>query len=110
MGEKIPGETQGWKLPSGGERSGHRNNTYVNVLSNGITCDPWKVGNAAKQGGNLSPLIFNFYLNNAMRNISDMNDGCFLVVFYCCSDQEDCCIMVFYLPWFTLARKRVMKG
>ena len=54
------------------------NNTYVNVLFNGITCDPWKVGNGARQGGILSPLIFNFYLNDAIRNISYMNAGCFL--------------------------------
>ena len=37
-----------------------------------------KVGNNARQGSIFSPLIFNYYSSDAIRNVSDIDADCFL--------------------------------
>ena len=54
------------------------NNTYVNVLFNMVETDPWKIGNGTRQGGILSPLIFSFYIDNIISEVSNMVPGCSL--------------------------------
>ena len=54
------------------------NNTFVNLRCNNTVTDHWKVSNGARQGGCLSPLLFSFYVNDMIREISAMNTGCSL--------------------------------
>ena len=51
-------------------------NTSVNTVFNGVGSNPWQIGNGVRQGGILSPLLFSFYVNEAMETISDMKVGC----------------------------------
>ena len=50
-------------------------NTSVNTVFNGVGSNPWQIGNGVRQGGILSPLLFSFYVNEAMETISDMKVG-----------------------------------
>ena len=50
----------------------------VNVLFNGCLGTDWPVGNGARQGGILSGLLFNFYINRMIREISTLPQGCVL--------------------------------
>jgi hypothetical protein len=50
-------------------------NQYVNVCYNNTESNFWKIGNGARQGAILSPLIFNFYVNDILEAITEM-DGC----------------------------------
>jgi hypothetical protein len=51
-------------------------NQFINVSFNGITGEEWKLGNGTRQGGITSPLLFNFYINCVLEDISKMNVGC----------------------------------
>ena len=53
-------------------------NSYVNTSFNNVKSDSWKVGNGVRQGGILSPLLFGFYLNYVIEEISCMPIGCSL--------------------------------
>lgn len=52
------------------------NNQYVNVIFEEIKSASWKIGNGVRQGGIISPLLFNFYINDILNTISEMNIGC----------------------------------
>ena len=51
-------------------------NTFVNISCNSVLTDQWKVGNGTRQGGILSPLLFCFYINDALDETSKMSIGC----------------------------------
>ena len=51
-------------------------NSYVNTRFNGVNSDSWKVGNGVRQGGILSPLLFGFYIDSVLEEISGMSEGC----------------------------------
>ena len=53
-------------------------NTYVSVSFNKVTGDSWKVGNGTRQGSAISPFIFNYYINDMIREIGEMDVGCCL--------------------------------
>ena len=53
-------------------------NTYINTLVNNMKTDPWRAENGTRQGGILSPLLFSFYINEMIDEISEMNVGCSL--------------------------------
>ena len=49
---------------------------FVHTLFNGLKGVPWKIGNGARQGGILSPIIFSFYIDYVLKSVSEMNVGC----------------------------------
>ena len=49
---------------------------YVHVKYNEHKGQDFKVGNGARQGGILSPLIFNFYVTDMINEILKMSVGC----------------------------------
>ena len=51
-------------------------NTTVSTVFNGFVGSDWQVGNGARQGGILSGLMFNFYINDAIKAISALPQGC----------------------------------
>ena len=51
-------------------------NTFVRTLFNGIRGSDWQVGNGTRQGGVMSGLLFNFYLNELMKEICALPQGC----------------------------------
>ena len=51
-------------------------NTFVHTLFNGFKGVPWKVGNGVRQGGILSPLLFCYYIDEALQKITEMKIGC----------------------------------
>lgn len=53
-------------------------NTYVHVRFNYVYSRKFKVGNGARQGGCLSGLLFNFYVNDILTEITDCGVGCSL--------------------------------
>ena len=44
-------------------------NAFVNVSFNGCKGSVWLIGNGARQGGILSPLLFNFYINYIIESV-----------------------------------------
>ena len=50
--------------------------TFVKVCFGGYTGDEWKVGNGVRQGGILSSLLFNFYIDEVICSISSLDVGC----------------------------------
>ena len=52
---------------------------YVHTLFNGLKGVAWKIGNGARQGGILSPLIFSYYIDNVLRSVSEMSTGCSII-------------------------------
>ena len=53
-------------------------NANVRIKFNGVTGDEWRVGNGVRQGGILSPYMFNFYINDIIEEICNMDVGCSL--------------------------------
>ena len=53
-------------------------NTYIRISYDGFTGSEWKVGNGVRQGGVLSSLLFNFYIDEAINSVHDMSTGCSL--------------------------------
>ena len=53
-------------------------NTYVNTKFNGKSSELWKTGNGVRQGGVCSALIFSYYINHVLEEISNMPMGCSL--------------------------------
>ena len=52
------------------------NNSYANIFVNNIATDLWKIGNGTRQGGLISPLIFSYYINGIIDDVSQMASGC----------------------------------
>jgi hypothetical protein len=51
-------------------------NQHVHVSFNNKTGQNWKLGNGVRQGGILSPLLFNFYINDVLETVTKCNVGC----------------------------------
>ena len=51
-------------------------NQNVRVNFNGTKGDFWKLGNGVRQGGVISPLLFNLYINEVLVKLSSLNEGC----------------------------------
>ncbi len=51
-------------------------NQNVWITFNNVTGNKWKINNGARQGGVLSGLIFNFYINDILQTISELTAGC----------------------------------
>ena len=56
------------------------NSSYVRVKFNSVAGNFffWKLGDGARQGGVLSAYLFNFYIDEAIRCVADMEYGCIL--------------------------------
>ena len=53
-------------------------NQYVHVVFNNVHSPMWKVGNGVRQGGILSPLLFNIYIDDILSEIEKSDYGCLL--------------------------------
>ena len=51
-------------------------NMFVSVKLNNDFSNEWKVGNGVRQGGFISPLLFNGYINDIIKSIASYNNGC----------------------------------
>ena len=51
-------------------------NTYANIRFNDYVGDEFHIKNGVRQGGVLSSLLFNFYINEVIDKISSLNYGC----------------------------------
>jgi hypothetical protein len=51
-------------------------NQYVNVIFNEIKSDFWLLCNGVRQGGIISPVLFNFYIDEILKQVSTMDVGC----------------------------------
>jgi hypothetical protein len=56
-------------------------NQYVNVSFNGSFGDTWRLKNGVRQGGIISPLLFNFYINEILSKLRKMPIGCRLGIY-----------------------------
>ena len=56
-------------------------NTYVNVSFGGFKGEDWKVNNGVRQGGILSPYLFNLYIDELIDSVSKCDIGCKLGVY-----------------------------
>jgi len=52
------------------------NNAFVNVCYGNFIAHEWRVTNGVRQGGILSPLLFNYYINECIETVSSMPVGC----------------------------------
>jgi hypothetical protein len=52
---------------------------YVNVKFNDFIGERFKVRNGIRQGGVNSALLFNFYINDILKTISELSEGCILM-------------------------------
>ena len=57
------------------------NNQFVNVRFKNSLSNEWKISNGVRQGGILSGLLFNVYIDSLLNRISKMNVGCKLGIF-----------------------------
>ena len=57
------------------------NNQFVNVRFKNSLSNEWKISNGVRQGGVLSGLLFNVYIDSLLNRISKMNVGCKLGIF-----------------------------
>ena len=57
--------------------------SYVNTLFNHVKGNSWRVGNGVRQGVILSPLLFGFYINSVIEEISSMPLGCSIMGYKC---------------------------
>ena len=55
-------------------------NTYAHVKFDNIHGNPWRITSGTRQGGILSPLLFNFYLRSLVEEIAKLDVGCRLDV------------------------------
>lgn len=51
-------------------------NQNVYVTFNNCISNVWKLGNGVRQGGIISPLLFNFYIDEVLNCVTTMNVGC----------------------------------
>ncbi len=51
-------------------------NQNVWITFNNVTGNKWNIKNGTRQGGILSGLIFNFYINDIIKTISELTAGC----------------------------------
>ena len=54
---------------------------YVHVIFNNVRSHSWKIGNGVRQGGILSPSLFNFYINDILEALSELDVGCELALY-----------------------------
>ena len=52
------------------------NNQNVRVKFNNVLSDSWRLSNGVRQGGILSPFLFNIYINDLIKSISSSQFGC----------------------------------
>ena len=53
-------------------------NSEVRVRFNGVCGNDWPVKNGIRQGGVLSPHLFNYYINSVIESLCETNVGCSL--------------------------------
>ncbi len=51
-------------------------NQLVSVSFNDCSSSSWLLGNGVRQGSVISPLLFNFYINEVLEKINNLNMGC----------------------------------